>query len=94
MHALYAQLALAMADREVVVAAEFPDQSLTVVQGKLFCEACRETLSLKKCVLTQHIKSAKHATGKDRLASKQARENVKKVRSGASILLVKTYHHN
>ncbi len=42
--------------------------------GKLFCDACRENLSLKKSVLTQHIKSAKHATGLNNLASKCIRE--------------------
>ena len=29
---------------------------------------------MKKSVLIQHVKSVKHATGKERLASKQARE--------------------
>ena len=29
---------------------------------------------MKKSVLIQHFKSVKHATGKERLASKQARE--------------------
>ena len=31
---------------------------------------------MKKSVLIQHVKSVKHATGKERLASKQARRNI------------------
>ena len=53
---------------------EFAGEHLFVLLGKLFCNACWETLSVKKSVLIQHVKSVKHATGKERLASKQARE--------------------
>ena len=53
---------------------EFAGENLSVLSGKLFCNACRETLFVKKSVLIQHVKSVKHATGKERLASKQARE--------------------
>ena len=53
---------------------EFAGENLSVLSGKLFCNACWETLSVKKSVLIQHVKSVKHATGKERLASKQARE--------------------
>ena len=53
---------------------EFPGENLSVLSGKLFCTACRETLSVKKSVLNQHVKSSKHAAGKERLASKQARQ--------------------
>ena len=53
---------------------QFPDQHFSVMLGKLFCDACRENLSLKKSVLTQHIKSAKHATGLKNLASKCIRQ--------------------
>ena len=53
---------------------EFAGENLSVLSGKLFCNACRETLSVKKSVLIQHVKSVKHATGKERLESKQARE--------------------
>ena len=38
---------------------EFPNDNLIVIVGKLFCNALRENVSLKKSVLTQHIKSAK-----------------------------------
>ena len=53
---------------------EFAGENFSVLLGKLFCNACRETLSVKKSVLIQQVKSVKHATGKERLASKQARE--------------------
>ena len=53
---------------------EFPNDNLIVIVSKLFCNALRENVSLKKSVLTQHIKSAKHATEKKRLASKELRE--------------------
>ena len=41
---------------------------------RLFCEACREELSLKHSVLCSHMKSTKHIEGKKRLESKVARE--------------------
>ena len=53
---------------------EFAGENLSALLGKLFCNACWETLSVKKSVLIQHVKSVKHASRKDRLASKQARE--------------------
>ena len=49
---------------------EFAGENLSVLSGKLICNACQETLSVKKSVLIQHVKSEKHATGKERLASK------------------------
>ena len=42
--------------------------------GKLFCDACREPLSLKKSVIALHLKSAKHTSGVERIESKQRRE--------------------
>ena len=53
---------------------EFPEESLCVSHGKLFCRACRETLSVKKSVVTQHIRSAKHSRGKDSVAKREKRE--------------------
>ena len=53
---------------------EFPDEQLSTVLSKLFCNACRENVSVKKSVIIQHIKSAKHATGKARLALKEKKE--------------------
>ena len=53
---------------------EFPDEKLSNVRGKLFCNACREMVSVKKSVVSQHIKSVKHASGKARLATKEKKE--------------------
>ena len=53
---------------------EFSDEGLTVSNGKLFCIACREELSLKKNVIANHVLSAKHKTGKAKLGSKEAKE--------------------
>ena len=53
---------------------EYPNESLTVSCGKLFCLACREDLSLKLSVISNHIKSRKHSQGKEKLKVKEARE--------------------
>ena len=53
---------------------EFPDQTLCIQVGKLFCSGCREPLSLKKSIITLHIKSAKHIAGLQRLKSKEQKE--------------------
>ena len=39
---------------------EFPNESLTLSKGKLFRQGCREELSLKNCVVSAHLQSAKH----------------------------------
>ena len=42
---------------------QFPDEPLKVAScNKLFCKACRETISLKKSIIASHIKCAKHST--------------------------------
>ena len=54
---------------------EFPDECLTVSRGgKLFCSACREELSLRKNIITNHISCKKHKTSKEKLSSTKARE--------------------
>jgi hypothetical protein len=53
---------------------EFPNQNLSVVLGKLFCDACREHLSLKKSVIYMYLKSAKHGSGVERLKSNEKKE--------------------
>ena len=53
---------------------EFPNQSLTVSNKKLFCLACREELSLKRSVLHGHLQSSKHKSGEERLAGKKKRD--------------------
>ena len=50
---------------------QHPGESLTLRNGKLFCSGCREEVSTKNCVLKQHIKSAKHQRGKERLKSNE-----------------------
>ena len=55
---------------------EFPNEHLSVVSKKLFCQACREPVSVKKSVLQQHIKSAKHGSSKDDFASRRAKDNM------------------
>ena len=53
---------------------EYPDESLTVSSGFLFCRACRERLSLKSSSLKNHINSKKHIDGKDKIKTKVAHE--------------------
>lgn len=53
---------------------KFPNQHFSEKSGKLFCDACREILPLKKSMLTQHIKSAKHLSGLKNLESKSNRQ--------------------
>ena len=53
---------------------EFASETLKVHNKKLFCEACREELSLKSSVLRNHFQSRKHVEGKKRLEKKEARE--------------------
>ena len=52
----------------------YSNEFLGVVSGKLFCNACRETISVKKSVIVWHVKSAKHAAGKKHIDSKEKRE--------------------
>lgn len=49
---------------------EYLDEALCVSASKLFCQACREELSLKKSVIINHLKSNK---GKEKLKAKQKR---------------------
>ena len=53
---------------------EFPGEHLTVSAGKLFCNACRECLVLKRSVVASHVKSSKHAEAKKQRLQKEARE--------------------
>ena len=48
---------------------EFPDECLTVTgtgAGKLFCNACREELSLRRNIVANHVASNKHKCGKEK----------------------------
>ena len=53
---------------------KYPNESLVVSAGKLFCSGCREEVCLKSSIIANHVKSAKHETGKQRLKKKEARE--------------------
>ena len=53
---------------------EFPDEQLSVSGGRLFCDACKEVLCVKKSTITYHIKSAKHIESKEKLKVKRVRE--------------------
>ena len=46
----------------------YPKQHFAVVSGSLRCNACSETLSLKKNSIDKHIKSSKHTNGVARIA--------------------------
>ena len=51
--------------------ARFASECLIVSNRKLFCRACREELLVKTSVISNHIQSAKHKSGKTRLDKKQ-----------------------
>ena len=55
---------------------EFPNESLVVsaANNHLFCNACRETLSVKRSTVSDHIKSSKHKAGKEKLLTKEAKQ--------------------
>ena len=46
----------------------YPKQHFAVVSGSLRCNACSETLSLKKSSIDKRIKSSKHTNGVARIA--------------------------
>ena len=43
---------------------EFPNEDLTVSVGRLFCNSCRETISVKRSTVTNHVRSTKHNESK------------------------------
>ena len=53
---------------------DYPNEPLTVSNGKLFCRGCREELCLKSSSLKSHLSSRKHLDGKKKLDKKEARE--------------------
>ena len=53
---------------------EFPDECLTVRGGKLFCSACREELSLRKNIITNHIACKKHKNSKEKVRTSKAKD--------------------
>ena len=63
---------------------EFPDQGLTVQLGNLFCSVCRETLSVKRSTVKNHVSSAKHAES-------QAKSKKRSVMDGNILSALKKY---
>ena len=54
---------------------EFPDECLTVSRGgKLFCSACREELSPRKNIITNHIACKKHWTSEEKVRTSKAKD--------------------
>ena len=51
----------------------YADEYFQVCNKKLFCQACREELSLKKSVIDNHIKSVKHTNSKLKVVAKESR---------------------
>ena len=51
----------------------YPDEYFNVCSNKLFCQACREEICLKKSVIDNHIKSVKHANSKLKVAARESR---------------------
>ena len=41
-----------------------PDETLSVSNGQLYCDACYMTLPLKKSIVQDHISSGRHCRGK------------------------------
>ena len=58
----------------------YPEEPFVLSHGQLFCNSCREELSVKSSSLRNHVKSAKHQAGKQKLALKEAREREHNVR--------------
>ena len=53
---------------------QYPEEHFTVSNGKLFCEACREQLNVKRSSINNHVQSTKHKEGKSRLQKKEQRD--------------------
>ena len=49
---------------------EFPKEDLSQSAGKLFCNACREELSVKLGIIKFHVASSKHLAGKEALVKR------------------------
>ena len=59
---------------------QFPNEQLTVNSvGRVFCKACRETLSVKRSTLANHIKSVKLNECQKKLKTKQVKEIEKSI---------------
>ncbi len=65
---------------------EFPEEGLTVSNGKLFCSACREELSLRKNIVANHISSNKHKIGKEKIGKEKLFSKIAQEKDIASSL--------
>lgn len=54
--------------------AEFPDNSLCVMSGKLFCDSCSVTLSLRKGTIRTHLSGKFHREKLQEWHSKNTRD--------------------
>lgn len=54
---------------------EYSQEPFTVASGKLFCQACREELPLKKSSIVYHIKSTKYSEGKKKLQQRRVNDS-------------------
>ena len=53
---------------------EFKEQPFRKSNGKLFCEACREEVSVKARIIKRLVESSNHKSGKQRLSQKKKRD--------------------
>ena len=53
---------------------EFPGEFLTVSSGKLYCEACRTVVAVKKSVVKLHVTSERHKSGEEKCEQQSQRQ--------------------
>ena len=53
---------------------EFPNECLTVSARTLFCEACRQEVSLRSNIIKNHIGSSRHTKMKDGLKARRGKD--------------------
>ena len=53
---------------------EFKEKPFRKSNDKLFCEACREEVSVKARIIKRLVESSNHKSGKERLSQKKKRE--------------------
>ena len=53
---------------------EFKEEPFRKANGKLFCEACREEVSVKVRIIKRLVESSKQKSGKERLSQKKKRD--------------------
>ena len=59
---------------------EFLNECFTVSARTLFCDACRQEVSLRRSIIKNHIRSSKHSKMKESLKEKKGKdEDIAKV---------------